>query len=133
MVQRIADLLRKLQELMKQQREDSQLLGKVQDLNNVGTGGEYVTDDDGLLWNAPPGSTLRIAIPRSLVLDILTFVHTAYGHSGVARTTELTQRKYHWTSLKNDARDYVFSWGCRRLKSFTSHRDDMLPARFLKP
>ena len=52
---------------------------------------------------------------------------------GVARTTELMQRKYHWTSLKSEARDYVHSCGCRRLKRPTSQRVAMLPARFLKP
>ena len=39
MVQQIADLLRKPQGLMKQQEKGSHLLGKVQDLNNGGTGG----------------------------------------------------------------------------------------------
>ena len=133
MVQWIADLFRKPQELVAWQREDSHLLGKVQDSNNGGTGGEYVTDDDGLLWYAPPGSALRLAIPRSLVPGVLAFAHTTYGHPGVARTTELTQRKYHWTSLKSDVRDYVLSCGCRRLKRSTSQRVAMLPARFLKP
>ena len=60
MVQRVAGLLRQPQELRKRQREDSHLLGKIEDLDNGGTGGEYVTDDDGLLWYAPPGSTLRL-------------------------------------------------------------------------
>ena len=133
MVQRVADLLRKPQELMARQREDSHLLGKVRDLNNGRTGGEYVTDDDGLLWYAPPGSILRLAIPRPLVLGVLGFVHTTYGHPGVARTTELTQGKYHWISLKSDVRDYVLSCGCRRLKRPISQRVAMLPARFLKP
>ena len=118
---------------MARQREDPHLLGKVRDLNNGGTGGEYVTDDEGLLWYAPPGSILRLAIPRSLVPGVLAFVHTTYGHPGVARTTELTRRKYHWTSLKSDVRDYVLSCGCRRLKRSTSQRVAMLPARFLKP
>ena len=80
MVQRIVDLLRKSQELMERQREDSYLLGRVRDLNNGGTGGEYVTDDDRLLWYATPGSILRLAIPRSLVPDGLAFVHATYGH-----------------------------------------------------
>ena len=133
MVQRIADLLRKPQELMKRQKEDSHLLGKVQDLNNGGTGGEYSTDEDGLLWYAPQGSILCLAIPRSLVPGILAFVHITYGHPGVARTTELTQRKYHWTSLKSDVRDYVLSCGCRRPKRSTSQRVAMLPVRFLRP
>ena len=106
MVQQIADLLGKPQELMKRQREDSHSLGEVQDLSNGGTGGGYVTDDDGLLWDAPQGSTLRLAIPRSVVPGILAFVHITYGHPGVARTTELTQRKYHWTLFKSDVRDY---------------------------
>ena len=80
-----------------------------------------------------PGSTLRLAIPRYLVPDILAFVHTTYGHPGVARTSELTQRKYHWTSLKSDVQNYVLSCGCRRLKRSTIQRVAMLPARFLKP
>ena len=120
MARRIADLLRKPQEIMKRQKEDSHLLEKVQDLNNGGSGGEYVTDDDGLLWCSPPGSILRLAIPCSLVPGILAFVHTTYGHPGVARTIELTQRKYHWTFLKSDVQDYVLSCGCRRLKRSTS-------------
>ena len=132
MVQHIAGLLRKPQELMKRQREDSHLVGKIQDLDNGGTGGEYVTDDDGLLWYAPPGSILSLAILRSLMPGILALVHTTYGHPGVARISELTQRKYHWTSLKGDVRDYVLSCGCRRLKMSTSQRVATLPARFLK-
>ena len=118
---------------MARQREDSHLQGKVQDLNNGRTGGEYVTDDDGLLWYAPPGSILRLAIPRSLLPGVLAFVHTNFGHPGVARTTELTPWKHHWTSLRSDVRDYVLSCGCRRLKRSTSQRVAMLPARFLKP
>ena len=80
MIQRITDLLRKPQELMKRQREDSHLLGEVQDLNNGGTGVEYITDDDGLLWYVSPRSILRLAISRSLVPGILAFVHTTYGY-----------------------------------------------------
>ena len=102
---------------MKQQRGDSHLLGKIQDLDNGGTGGGYVDDDDGRFWYAPPGSMLRLAIPRSLVPGILALVHTTYGHPGVARTTELVQRKHRWTSLKSDVRDCVLSCGCRRLKA----------------
>ena len=74
---------------MKHQNEDSHLLGKIQDLDKGGTEGEYVADDNGLLWYITPGSTLRLAIPHSLVPDILPLVHTTYGHSGIAQTTEL--------------------------------------------
>ena len=112
MVQRVAGLLRQPQELRKRQREDSHLLGNIEDLDNERTGGDYVTDDDGLLWYAPPGSILRLVISRSLVAGILALVYTIYGHPGVARTTELTQQKCHWTSLKGDIRSYVLSCGC---------------------
>ena len=80
---------------MKRQREDSHLLGNIQNLDNGGIGGEHVADDDGLLY-APPGSILRLAIPRSLVPDILALlVQTTYGHPGVARTTEIMHRICH--------------------------------------
>ena len=52
-IQRTTDLLRKSQELMKRQTRDLHLFSKIQDLDNRGTGGEYVTNDDGLLWYAP--------------------------------------------------------------------------------
>ena len=94
MVQRIAGLLHKPQELMNQQREDSQLLGNTQDLDNAGSGEEYVTDDDELLWYLSTGSILRLAIPRSLVPGILALVHSTYGYPGTARNIELMQQWY---------------------------------------
>ena len=53
MVQRITDLLHKSQELMKRQTGDLHLFRNIQDLDNGATGGEYVTNYDGLLWYAP--------------------------------------------------------------------------------
>ena len=45
------------------------LLGeKMRDLTNGGAGGEYVTDDDGILWYASPGSPMRLVIPHSLIV-----------------------------------------------------------------
>ena len=52
-VQRITDLLRKSQELVKRQTGNLHVFRKLQDLDNGGTGGEYVTNDDRLLWYAP--------------------------------------------------------------------------------
>ena len=98
---------------MERQREDSHVFRRVRDLNNGGTGGGYVTDDDGLLWYAPPGSMLRLPIPRSLVPGVLAFVHTTYGHPGVARTTELTQRKYHWHHSKATSETTCFLVGAK--------------------
>ena len=48
---------------MKHQNEDSHLLVKIQDLVNGGTEGEYIADDNGLLWYVALGSILRLAIP----------------------------------------------------------------------
>ena len=118
---------------MKPQREASHLPGKIQDLDSGGTGGGYVADDNRLLWYAPLGSILHLAISRSVVPGILALVRTTYGHPGVARTTDLVQKNHHWTSLKSNVRDYVLSCACRRIKRFTTQRVAMLPAHFLKP
>ena len=117
---------------MKQQKDNSHLLEHKQSFDNVGTGWEYVADDNRLLWYAPSGFFLGLAIPRSLVPGILALFHTTYGYRGVARTTELVQRNSHWTSLKRDVQDYVLACGCQRIKRSTSQRVAMLPARFLK-
>ena len=116
-----------------QQKEDSYLLGWIQDLENGGTGGEHVTDDYGLLYNATLGSFLRMAIPRSLVHGILALLHTAYGYPEVAQTIELVQRKFYYTSLKYNVRDCVPSCGCRTIRRLTSQRVAKLLAGFLKP
>ena len=117
---------------MKQRKDNSHLLENIQSFENVGTGWEYVADVNRLLWYAPSGSMLGLAIPRSLVPGIQALFHATYGHRGVARTTELVQRNFHWTSLKRDVRDYVLACGCRRIKRPTRQRVAMLPARFLK-
>ena len=95
MVQRTVGLFHKPQELMKQQREDSYLLENIHDLDNGGTGGGICNRRR----LTSPVCTLRFhptpSFPRFMVSDILALVHITYGHSGVARTTELMQRKYY--------------------------------------
>ena len=132
MLQRITGLLREPQERMKQQEEDSHAKKETEILTKKEPGGGYVADDNALLWYVPQGSILRLAIPRSLVPGILALVHTTYGQPGVARITELVQRKYHWTSLRSNIRDCMLSCKCRMTKRSTSQRVAMLPARFLK-
>ena len=108
------------------------MLQQITGLLRTGTGEAYLADNEVLLWYAPSGSILLLAIPRSLASGILALVHTTYGPPGVARTTELVQSDYHWTSLKSEIREYVLSYGCRRILRSTSQRVAMLPTRFLK-
>ena len=129
MLQRIAGLFRKPQELLKQKRKIIPCCERYKTLTTEEPGGG-VADDNGLLWCAPLCIVLRLTIPRSLVPGILALAHTTYDHPGVARTTELVQRKYLWISLKSDVRDYVLSCGCRRTNISISQRVAILPSRF---
>ena len=95
MLQGVADLLRDQEEFARRQVEDPILGEEVRNLASGETGEEYVIDDNGLLLYAPPGSIMRLAIPRSLVAGILALVHTTYGNPGVARTTEHIITKYY--------------------------------------
>jgi len=96
-------------------------------------GGEYLLDDEGLLWYAPKGEDPKLVIPRVMVPGVLALVHSTFGHPGVARTTLLVQGKYNWPTLVRDVREYVLSCGCRRRKRANSQRIAMMPARFLRP
>ena len=118
---------------MQRQCEDM-VLGRIrkelQEAGNRGAGGgEYVMDDDGLLWVAPR----RLAVSQSLIRGIIALAHRTYGRPGTARTTALTSGRYCWPTLIRDVRDYVFSCGCRCRKRSASQRVAMLPARFLRP
>ena len=57
-----------------------------------------------------------IAEPKQLVPVVLALIYGTYGHPGVARTSVLTERKFHRPTLKNDVRAYVLSCKCRRRK-----------------
>lgn len=48
-----------------------------------------------------------MAVPQQLVPLVWALIRGMYGHPGVAHTTILIQRKYHWTTLKRDVRAYV--------------------------
>ncbi|CAM9960820.1 unnamed protein product, partial [Choristocarpus tenellus] len=59
----------------------------------------------------------RLAVPRSLVSNIIALVHLQTSHQGVGRTVALTHRYFFWPSLHKDTQDYVLSCGCRRDES----------------
>ena len=55
---------------------------------------QYLTDDNGILWYAPRGQKPTLAIPRTLIPEVLSLVHSAFDHPGVACTTLLVREKY---------------------------------------
>ena len=104
-----------------------------------GEAARYLLDDQRLVWyeleqrGIPVRRTSVLAVPRSLVADLLALVHCQHGHPGVGRTLALLRDRFHWPGMCRDARDYVLCCGCRRRKRSRSQRIAMLPARFLEP
>ena len=73
MLERVTAIFQELPQLLQRQCEDM-ALGKIrkelQEAGNRGAGGgEYVMNDNGLLWIAPLGKIPRLAVPQSLVPD----------------------------------------------------------------
>ncbi|CAM9812470.1 unnamed protein product, partial [Choristocarpus tenellus] len=54
----------------------------------------YSLDDKDLLWYTPGKYSPRLAVPRSLVSDIIALVHLQTSHQGVGRTVHLTRRYF---------------------------------------
>ena len=115
MLERVTAIVQDLPQPTQRQCEDV-VLGKIrkkpQEAGNRGSGGgEYVIDDNGLLWVAPWGKIPRLAFPLSLVPGIMALAHSTYGHPGTARTTVLISHRYCWPTLIKDVKDYVLSRG----------------------
>ena len=73
MLERVTAILQDMPQLMQRQCEDM-VLGwirkELQETGNRGAGGgEYVMDDNGLLWVAPLGKVPRLAVPQSRSRD----------------------------------------------------------------
>ena len=98
--------LRDVKHLGEAQKEDL-LLGPIRAALEKGQGekGDYVLDDQNLLWHAPRGNAHATAVPRTLVPGVLALAHGTFGHPGVARTILLVESKYHWPGLKKDVRN----------------------------
>ena len=93
---------------------------------------EYVLDDQDLVWKTGKGSKARLAIPQSLVPDLLALVHAQHGHPGVAGTTALLKERFHGPHLSRGARDCALSCGCRLRKRSRSQQIAMLPSKILR-
>ena len=85
---------------------------ELQEAGNRGAGGgEYVMNDNGLLWVAPLGKIPPLAVPQPLVTGIMALAHSTYGHPGTARTTALISRRYCWpTLIRNVRRQRSLVW-----------------------
>lgn len=132
-LERIENILRDVGQLVKTQREDL-MLGPIRKAPERGEGesGDYVLDDQHLLFHAPRGKARAIALPRTLIPGVLALAHGTFGHPGTARTTLIIADKYHWPSLKKDVKAYVLSCRCRMRKKQWSAQLHMLPPRFLR-
>ena len=133
-------MLANVPKLVDKQRQDptlnavrTTLLGNGDEPDSAQVRSQYLVDDQELLWAIGQNKRHRLAIPRSLVTDLLALVHVQHGHPGVAATTELLRHRFHWPHLHRDAREYVLSCGCRHRKRTRSQQIAMLPARFLEP
>lgn len=115
------------------QRRDTALKSILVELGLGEIEGEYLLDDEGLLWYAPKRADPKLAVPRVMVPGFLALVHSTFSHPVVVRTTLLVQGRYNWPTLVKDVREYLLSCGCRRKKRANSQRVAMMPAKFLRP
>ena len=116
-LERMEAILRDTARLVEAQQEDP-LLGPIRKALEKGEQetGDYVLDDQNLLFHAPRGLAHVVALPRTLVPGVLALAHGTFGHPGIARTTLIIADKYNWPSLKQDVRAYVRSCRCRLRK-----------------
>ncbi|CAB1106551.1 unnamed protein product [Ectocarpus sp. CCAP 1310/34] len=133
-LERMERILRDPAKLAEEQQKDF-VLGPIRRNLETGKGevGDYVLDDQKLLFHAPRGKLHAIALPRRLIPGVLALAHGTFAHPGSARTTIIIADKYHWPSLKKGVRRYVTSCRCRMSKRPSSAQLRMLPARFLRP
>eukprot|EP00752_Nemacystus_decipiens_P018499 g16585.t1 len=102
-LEKMERVLRDPVELSMEQQRDF-VLGPIRKDVEEGKGqkGDYVLDDQNLLFHAPRGKLHVIALPRRLIPAVLALPHGTFGHPGIARTTIIIADKYHWPSLKKD-------------------------------
>ena len=84
----------------------------------------YMLDDRDLMWYSTKETREpTLAIPRTMVPELLVLIHYLHGHSGVASTLALTRERLFWPTMVRDVREYVLSCGCRRRKRSNNQLD----------
>lgn len=132
-VDRAASILTDPAILVAQQREDSHLSQVRECLDKPGCRTDYCVDEQGIIRFVDSGGKKVIAVPQSMVADVLALVHELHGHVGVGPTLTLVRDCFHWLTLVKDTKQYVLSCGCRRGKKSNSRRVAMMPGRFVEP
>ena len=94
MLAQTADTLQKSRRWEETQRRDAMLEPIPFKLGSGEVGGEYLLDDEGILWHAPGGENPELAVPRVMIPGVLALVHSTFGIPGVAHISILAQGKY---------------------------------------
>ena len=93
----------------------------------------YLVDEKGLVWYTPNDSKPVLAVPRSMVPELLALVYTLHGHAGVGAALALIRGHFHWPAITRDTRLYVASCGCNRRKRSRSQKIATMPERAVEP
>ena len=93
----------------------------------------YLIDEKNLVWYTPNDSKPVLAVPRSMVPELLALVHTLHGHAGVGATLALVRSHFHWPTIARDTRLYVSPCGCNRRKRYRSQKIATMPGRTVEP
>ena len=104
------------EDILQQQRSDSSL-SKI--INKIEDGLE-----DQAKWKLQEGILIRsskditeedrLAVPKSLVQELLHFLHSRSGHQGVTKTTALAKSRYWWSTMDSDIKNFCLN--CTRCK-----------------
>ena len=98
---KMENVLRDSSQLAAEQQKDL-ILGPFREALEKGEGetGDYVLDDQNLLFHAPRGKLHVVTLQRKLIPGVLALAHGTFGHPGRARTTLIIADKNHGPSLK---------------------------------
>ena len=92
----------------------------------------YLIHEKNLVWYTPNDSKPVLAVPRSMVPELLALVHTLHGHARVGAKLALVRNHFHWPTIARDAQLYVAPCGCNRRKRSRSQEIATMPGRTIE-